>query len=263
MIPQPYRHAEARIWVDQAASYWREGTAAPFAVTRSGTEEVVGGVGFRWIGEEVGVGEVGYWLRREARGDGLTTRGVRLLSRWAFEALACERLQLRADERNVPSQRVAEKADFRGSDHEVDVDRGAVEPLPIVFPHGGFIGGAERDVTRRVLVEERVVEDGVERPDPAFPVDEGQLAEANAALVLLDQRPQSLGAPLRVDLHRTTALEAHREAVDDPALRVQRLRRAHRPVHALRIRRREHLLRGEVRHVRNSFHGLLPAADPA
>jgi len=113
MIPQPYRHAEARIWVDQAASYWREGTAAPFAVTRSSTGEVVGGVGFRWVGEEVAVGEVGYWLRREARKDGLTTRAVRLVSRWAFEALACERLQLRADQRNVPSQRVAEKAGFQ------------------------------------------------------------------------------------------------------------------------------------------------------
>ena len=113
MIPQPYGDIEARLWVDQATSYWREGTAAPFAVVADETGEVVGGVGFRWIGEEHAVGEVGYWIRKLDRRRGLTTRSVNLICRWAVEALGCERLQLRADEDNVPSQRVAERAGFR------------------------------------------------------------------------------------------------------------------------------------------------------
>lgn len=112
MVPQPYRDAEARAWVEQAASYWRDGTSAPFAVADAGTGEVLGGVGFRWVAREAGVGEVGYWLRRDARGRGLTTRAVLLVSSWAFDALDCERLQLRADALNVPSHRVAEKAGF-------------------------------------------------------------------------------------------------------------------------------------------------------
>jgi RimJ/RimL family protein N-acetyltransferase len=112
MIPQPYRDKEARLWIDQATSFWREGTAAPFALVAAESGEVVGGVGFRWLGEEQGVGEVGYWLRARDRGRGLTTRGVTLISRWAIEELGCERLQLRADEENVSSQRVAEKAGF-------------------------------------------------------------------------------------------------------------------------------------------------------
>ena len=113
MIPQPYGEAEARLWVEQAASYWHEGAAAPFAVVAAERGEVVGGVGFRWLGEEHAVGEVGYWIRRDERGRGLTTRAVKLISRWAIEALGCERLQLRADEDNVPSQRVAERAGFQ------------------------------------------------------------------------------------------------------------------------------------------------------
>jgi len=113
MIPQPYGEAEARLWVDQATSYWHDGTAAPFAVLAAETGEVVGGVGFRWFGEEHAVGEVGYWIRRDERGRGLTTRAVNLISRWAIEALGCERLQLRADEGNVASRRVAERAGFR------------------------------------------------------------------------------------------------------------------------------------------------------
>jgi RimJ/RimL family protein N-acetyltransferase len=110
-IPQPYLDAEARTWIEQASSFWQTGTSAPFAVTEAVTGSVVGGVGFAWVGDER-VGEVGYWLRSEARKRGLTSRAVRLVSRWSFEALGCERLQLRADAENVASQRVAEKTGF-------------------------------------------------------------------------------------------------------------------------------------------------------
>jgi RimJ/RimL family protein N-acetyltransferase len=113
MIPQPYGENEARMWIDQAESFWREGSAAPFAVVGAAGGEVLGGVGFRWVGEQHGVGEVGYWLRERERGRGLTTRSVKLIARWACEDLGCERLQLRADEDNAPSQRVAEKAGFQ------------------------------------------------------------------------------------------------------------------------------------------------------
>ena len=113
MIPQPYGDVEARLWVDQAGSYWREGTVAPFAVVGAASGDVLGGVGFRWIGEEQGVGEVGYWMRKRERGRGLTTRSVNLISRWACVTLGCERLQLRAERQNMPSQRVAEKAGFQ------------------------------------------------------------------------------------------------------------------------------------------------------
>jgi RimJ/RimL family protein N-acetyltransferase len=110
-IPQPYLDAEAHAWIEQASSYWHSGTSAPFAVTDAGTGAVLGGVGFAWVGDDR-VGEVGYWLRSDARGRGLTGRAVQLVSRWAFAELGCERLQLRADANNLASQRVAEKAGF-------------------------------------------------------------------------------------------------------------------------------------------------------
>ena len=56
--------------------------------------------------------EVGYWVKREARGRGAATRALRLLSRWGLEELGLARLQLRTDELNVPSTRVAELAGF-------------------------------------------------------------------------------------------------------------------------------------------------------
>jgi RimJ/RimL family protein N-acetyltransferase len=112
-IPQPYLEPEALAWIEQATSYWHEGASAPFAVTAAASGELVGSVGFGWVTGEVAVGEVGYWLRRDARGRGLSTRAVQLIIPWAFETLACERLQLRADAENLASQRVAEKAGFR------------------------------------------------------------------------------------------------------------------------------------------------------
>ena len=56
--------------------------------------------------------EVGYWVAAEARGRGLCPRAVSLVSRWLIMEHGVERVQLRADEENVPSRRVAEKAGF-------------------------------------------------------------------------------------------------------------------------------------------------------
>jgi RimJ/RimL family protein N-acetyltransferase len=113
-VPQPYLEDEARSWVAHSTTAWEEGSSAPFAVLDASSGELVGSVGFGWVGErEQRVGEIGYWMRVDARGRGLTTRAVRLVAGWSLRELGCERLQLRADERNLPSQRVAEKAGFR------------------------------------------------------------------------------------------------------------------------------------------------------
>ena len=80
-------------------------------MTEAEAGRILGSVGFGWVGDQH-VGEVGYWLRRDARGRGLTTRALHLISRWALGELGCARLQLRADVLNLPSQRVAEKAGF-------------------------------------------------------------------------------------------------------------------------------------------------------
>ena len=110
LIPQPYRENEARVWVDAAAAMWRDRSAAPFAVLAE--DAVVGGAGINWIDRDDAVGDIGYWLRRDARGRGYTTRAVLLLARWAFD-LGCERLQIRADTENEASIRVAERAGFQ------------------------------------------------------------------------------------------------------------------------------------------------------
>jgi RimJ/RimL family protein N-acetyltransferase len=112
-VPQPYGEGDARTYVAMTRRGWKDGTHATFAVTDAQSADVLGSVGLHWLDPDEGVAEVGYWVRREARGRGIATRGTRLAARWALESCATKRLQLRADTRNVASQHVAESAGFR------------------------------------------------------------------------------------------------------------------------------------------------------
>jgi RimJ/RimL family protein N-acetyltransferase len=89
---------------------WAEGTGATFAICDA-AGECLGHV-FLNI-SSVSRGSVGYWLLPEARGKGLATRAVRLISRWAFRDLGLARVQLLTEPSNDESQRVAERSGFQ------------------------------------------------------------------------------------------------------------------------------------------------------
>ena len=112
-IPRPYTEKDAREYVAATRRGWREGTASSFAIVDVVSDRPVGSVGVHWLDREHRVAEVGYWVAREARGRGVASRAVRLVSRWAIESCGIERLQLRADVLNEASQKVAEKSGFR------------------------------------------------------------------------------------------------------------------------------------------------------
>lgn len=62
---------------------------------------------------ELGVGEIAYATAPAARGRGIASAAVDLLSRWAFSALGLARLQQSIAPGNSSSVRVAEKAGYR------------------------------------------------------------------------------------------------------------------------------------------------------
>ena len=100
-VPQPYT-------LDDAIAYIGGIGAASFAIVVDGL--VCGSIGVAW-NEGRDTGELGYWLREEARGRGVTTRALVLAARWAL-AEGAHRVQLRAAVENTASRRVAEKAGF-------------------------------------------------------------------------------------------------------------------------------------------------------
>ena len=112
-IPQPYTDADARAYLEQCRTSWADGTSTNFSISDAETGEAVGSIGIHWAsGLDEGMAEVGYWVSSHARGRGLCTRALRLVSRWALREGGLERLQLRADPENAASCRVAEKAGF-------------------------------------------------------------------------------------------------------------------------------------------------------
>jgi len=111
-IPYPYSQSDARAFVERAVRGWAEGTGATFVIEHALTGEDWGTIGLQLFPYDAALAEVGYWLRREARGRGAATTAVRLVSNWAFEKLGIQRMNLMTAPENVASQRVAGRAGF-------------------------------------------------------------------------------------------------------------------------------------------------------
>jgi RimJ/RimL family protein N-acetyltransferase len=112
-VPSPYTEEHARTWIEQTVRDWDSGQGeAAFAVTDATSGEVVGAIGLR-IHEDYAVqGSIGYWVAADARGRGVATNALRLVSQWGLRHLGLPRVQLVTDPANEASQRVAEKAGF-------------------------------------------------------------------------------------------------------------------------------------------------------
>jgi RimJ/RimL family protein N-acetyltransferase len=106
--PSPYRRSDAEEWfagLDTAESL-------DLAITGVESDVVLGGVSLLRFDWENKRAEIGLWVAAEARGRGIATRAVTLLSRWGLESLGLARIEFLAEEENVASQRVAERAGF-------------------------------------------------------------------------------------------------------------------------------------------------------
>ena len=73
-------------------------------------------VGVVWVNvrePDRSIGYVGYWLLPDARGRGMATAAVKLISSWALRALPISTVRLQTARDNIRSQRVAERSGFR------------------------------------------------------------------------------------------------------------------------------------------------------
>ncbi len=111
-LPVPYSLDDAERFVAGARRTLVSGEQIRLAVADAATGEVLGSVSLEpsW---QLGLAEVGYWVKREARRRGVATAAARLLIRWAFEELGLERLELATYPGNVASQHLAESLGFR------------------------------------------------------------------------------------------------------------------------------------------------------
>ncbi|HET9173203.1 MAG TPA: GNAT family protein [Actinospica sp.] len=108
--------AEARALIECWRSGWAAESGAAWAVVRGEEgargEAVLGRVALRRIDTAQGRAECAYWIRPEARGDGVAGRALSTLTAWAFAEAGFHRLFLLHSTANEASCRVAAKAGF-------------------------------------------------------------------------------------------------------------------------------------------------------
>jgi RimJ/RimL family protein N-acetyltransferase len=112
-VPYPYGPSDARAYLLQRHDTLHAGASAPFAIVSSADrDQLLGSISLMRFSWQHARAEVGYWLAKDARGQGHATRAVRLINEWGFRHLGLERIELLAATGNPASQRVAERCGF-------------------------------------------------------------------------------------------------------------------------------------------------------
>jgi RimJ/RimL family protein N-acetyltransferase len=129
--PSPYTKEDAFAWIALADSMAREGTAYHLVITSSGDGALLGAAGLEVHDQPSEHGELGYWVAAPARGRGVATRTVGLLSTWALGTLALPLLEIHVLPGNAPSHAVARKAGFIRAEERLLPFRGRVEDFHV------------------------------------------------------------------------------------------------------------------------------------
>jgi RimJ/RimL family protein N-acetyltransferase len=113
VLPHPYTERDASDWLQSEEMARQNGEGVSFAISHTGTGEVLGGISLGSISTLLGTASIGYWLAGPARGQGYMAPTIATVAAWAFETLGLARLEAAIDPDNVASQRVAERCGFR------------------------------------------------------------------------------------------------------------------------------------------------------
>ncbi|MFF0381926.1 GNAT family N-acetyltransferase [Streptomyces sp. NPDC004286] len=109
-FPSPYLREHAETFVGGTApAGWADDSNYTFGAFRP-SGELAGMLSVVTHGP--GHGEIGYWATREHRGRGYITEAASAVARWAFTALAMDRLEWHAEVGNHASRAVAERVGF-------------------------------------------------------------------------------------------------------------------------------------------------------
>jgi RimJ/RimL family protein N-acetyltransferase len=131
-IPQPYLRHHAVGFIEDARTATETGTAIHLAIADAQTGGMLGAISRHPLRDRHAT--FGYWLAPEARGRGVATRALRLITDMTLATTDVIRLQLYTNLDNDRSGRVAERAGFEreGIRRAWDLDREG-HPIDVVF----------------------------------------------------------------------------------------------------------------------------------
>lgn len=110
-LPTGITEAEAAEAITGASEMWAKGEAAEFGIVSRDADNLLGTINLTFFGPARA--SIGFGVAPEARGDGVATQALRLVSAWSFRTFNdLIRLELWILPENKPSLRVAERAGF-------------------------------------------------------------------------------------------------------------------------------------------------------
>lgn len=110
-VSAPFTRSDATDWIQRYVDGWADGSKAGFSIRSSGGE-FLGFAALIRIEGDARQGEIGYIVAPHARGRGVATGALTLLSGWAIDELGLLRLELRMDAENAGSIGVAKRSGF-------------------------------------------------------------------------------------------------------------------------------------------------------
>lgn len=109
-VDQTATVADTIRFIEEAQARRADGTALVYGLWLE--LEFAGVIDLHAIDHENGSGQIGYWLRCAARGQGLATQASMALLGIAFEILELERIEIRCAVPNEPSQAIPRRLGF-------------------------------------------------------------------------------------------------------------------------------------------------------
>jgi len=111
-VPEPVPAGFPEQWLGRYEEGRREGSREAFAIEDAATAVFLGLALVPTIDREAQTAELGYIVASGARGRGVASEALRLLTDWAFSELGAVRLELLISVDNSASKRVAERCGY-------------------------------------------------------------------------------------------------------------------------------------------------------
>ncbi|HWJ52526.1 MAG TPA: GNAT family N-acetyltransferase [Propionibacteriaceae bacterium] len=112
-LPRPYEHAHALSYVEYTRELLARGAGLVWCIADADDDRCVGSIGLEGLGSYAPRAEIGYWAHPQARGRGLVTEAVRLVSGYVQSAGLATSIVIRSAVDNTASRHVAEGAGYR------------------------------------------------------------------------------------------------------------------------------------------------------
>jgi len=110
-VPSPYTRDNALEYIAMSESNARDG-AAIVLLAFDDDDRLLGSISLLDLHAAPDYGEIGYWIAADARGRGIATRAVRMLTDWAHRELGRERVEIIVHRDNTASHAVPLRAGY-------------------------------------------------------------------------------------------------------------------------------------------------------